>query len=264
MTLAGIMAKWDRAHAHLEALQHEIAVFFDGDPYSFGEYLDCEAGEYGLRIEMNTPLPLAWSVIVGDYIHNLRSALDHLAWQLVLVSGGKPSERTQFPIFMAEPTGRAIGRWDQMVAGMVEPVVAQIRDVQPYAAGDQAKQHTLAILNALSNIDKHRLPLARVAAIAAHEPGTLGLLPKRDVEILDAQIKIGVPLEDGDEIAWATVRCTGPNPEIDTQGPVPMNVAFTAGSYDVPMQGLVEVGQYTQKLVTLFVALCSEQGLLGD
>ncbi len=40
-----------------------------------------------------------FSVVVGDVIHNLRSALDHLAWQLVILDGGQPNDSTQFPIY---------------------------------------------------------------------------------------------------------------------------------------------------------------------
>jgi hypothetical protein len=263
MTLAGIMAKFERADAHLKALRAEIPVFFDGDPYGFGEYLDCEAGEYGLRIEIRQPIPLMWSVIVGDYVHNLRSALDHLAWQLVLVSGGTPGTRTAFPIFIEEPwSGRPRTRWDAMTAGMHETIIETLREVQPYAQAKRAQEHGLAILAALSNEDKHRLPVARFSAIAAHEPGSLGLFPLRDVEILDAKIATGVALEDGDQFAWAKVRCTGPDPEIEVKGPIPMHVAFSAGTHEVPIEGLVDVGQYTQQLTVLLTALCSKEGLI--
>jgi hypothetical protein len=263
MTLSGVMAKFARADTHLNALRAEIPVFFDRDPYSFAECLDCEAGEYGLRIEIREPIPLMWSVIVGDYVHNLRSALDHLAWQLVLVSGGTPNARTAFPIFTSEPSnGRARTAWDAMTAGMHDAIIETLREVQPYARADRASEHGLAILAALSNADKHRLPVARFSAIAAHDPGSLGLLPLRGVEILDAKIATGIPLEDGDQFAWAKVRCTGPNPEIEVKGPLPMHVAFSAGTREVPMQGLVDVGQYAQQLMVLLTALCSKEGLI--
>jgi len=43
--------------------------------------------------------PERLGVLLGDWAHNLRSALDHLMWQLVILYGGTPNRRTQFPIF---------------------------------------------------------------------------------------------------------------------------------------------------------------------
>jgi hypothetical protein len=256
--LDGVLAKLNRADAHLKALQAEIPAFFDRDPYSFREDLDCEAGQYSLHIEIREQPPLLWSVIAGDLVHNLRSALDHLAWQLVLVSNNKPSSNTQFPIFSVEPVnGRPLAKWKRMVAGMSGPILKCIRHVQPYTAGDQAQDTGLAILNSLSNMDKHRLPVARVAAVARHDPGSIGLIPVRDIEILDAEIFTERPLEDGDKIAWADVRCTGPQPEVDVKGPIPMHIAFRSGTNYVPMQGLVDIFEHTQVLVGLFESLCT-------
>jgi hypothetical protein len=45
---------------------------------------------------------LLLGALIGDVVHNLRSALDHLAWQPVLRAGGEPDWRTQFPIFSTE------------------------------------------------------------------------------------------------------------------------------------------------------------------
>ena len=58
-----------------------------------------------------------WAVILGDAVHNLRSALDHLIWQLVLLDTGKDgSNEHQFPV--ASSGERRIlehrqGRWSE-------------------------------------------------------------------------------------------------------------------------------------------------------
>jgi len=38
------------------------------------------------------------ALIAGDAIHNLRSALDHIAWELVAAGSSEPNHRTQFPV----------------------------------------------------------------------------------------------------------------------------------------------------------------------
>ena len=42
-----------------------------------------------------------WGVLIGEILHNLRSALDHLIWQLVILETGAPptTTKTAFPIF---------------------------------------------------------------------------------------------------------------------------------------------------------------------
>jgi hypothetical protein len=38
-------------------------------------------------------------VILGEIIHDLRSSLDHVVWQLVIANGSLPGYWNQFPIF---------------------------------------------------------------------------------------------------------------------------------------------------------------------
>jgi hypothetical protein len=48
-------------------------------------------------------LPLEVSIATGDAIHNLHSALDHLAWALVESNGGTPTDQTEFPLLLERP-----------------------------------------------------------------------------------------------------------------------------------------------------------------
>jgi hypothetical protein len=53
------------------------------------------------RADLKPDPPLEMAVLRGDLVHNLRSALDHLANTLVVANGGVPKEGqggTQFPI----------------------------------------------------------------------------------------------------------------------------------------------------------------------
>ena len=42
-----------------------------------------------------------WALMIGDCVHNLRSALDYLAHELVRANGGTPDDHTQFPVHAA-------------------------------------------------------------------------------------------------------------------------------------------------------------------
>jgi hypothetical protein len=255
-----VLLKLARAQAHLEALKAEVRAYWEREPYRLRPDLDCEAGEYSLYIEISEAAPVQWSVIVGDFIHNLRSALDHMACQLVLINRGTgtSTDRTQFPIFIKEPkTGKPLAAWERMTDGMSPRILAEIRDMQPYKAGDRAKEHALAILNALSNADKHRLLIGHVAAVAPHDTGSIGVVERNDVEVTNAEIAIGVPLKHGDKIAWADVRCIGPEPEVDHQGPIPMDIAVRSGPHHVTTQGLVDLHEGTTKRLQLLAAVAT-------
>ena len=147
------MLKLARAQAHLEALKAEVSAYWEREPCGLRPDLDCKGGTYSLRIEIRESTPVGWSVIVGDFVHNLRSALDHMACQLARIENPAANiDRTQFPIFVKEPThGKALATWERYTAGMGHRVIEEIRKMQPYNAGDGAKANALAILNALSN-----------------------------------------------------------------------------------------------------------------
>ncbi len=100
----------------------------------------------------------AWSAIFGQGIYNIRSALDHLAWQLVLLDGQEPTRATQFPLLDSnrDKTGRKV-RVD-IAPGIKRPdILAAIESMQPYHGGGKWGDQ-LGVVGELSAIDKHRLP----------------------------------------------------------------------------------------------------------
>jgi hypothetical protein len=96
-------------------------------------------------------------VIIGDIAHNLRSALDHVTWQLVLANGGEPKEGsggTTFPILLKKPRARL-----RIVGGVSADARDAIEAAQPYNAQPiDRNRHPLAALGHVSNTDKHREP----------------------------------------------------------------------------------------------------------
>ena len=102
----------------------------------------------------------AWSAIFGQGIYNIRSALDHLAWQLVLLDGQEPTRTTQFPLLDSnrDKSGRKV-RVD-IAPGIKRPdILAAVESMQPYHGGGKWGDH-LGVVAELSGIDKHRLPIA--------------------------------------------------------------------------------------------------------
>ncbi|MCE9621865.1 MAG: hypothetical protein K8R99_05915 [Actinomycetia bacterium] len=158
-SLRGVEVKLARAREHARTLHEESRAFFEQDLYRFVVDVHNDGRKHVWRTDCDPPsLPDHFAALLGDFVHNLRSALDHLAWQLVLLNGGEPHELTQFPIRSAE--FRYIDRVAQpavVVRGGVSDIaLSKIRAVQPYATEGGTRDSGLWWLHKLNVIDKHR------------------------------------------------------------------------------------------------------------
>jgi len=159
--LSGVLSKLARAQMHAEEFERVCGRYAESRPYSVGEKQ--ESYDNGILrtffIDNVAPIPKELPVILGDCIQNLRSALDHLAWQLVLAAGNTPTDRTAFPIFESEFTKKGKVRTIRIDGGVDPRALALIEAAQPYVRkrrGQDPRDDPLAILHDLSNIDKHR------------------------------------------------------------------------------------------------------------
>lgn len=103
--MSGVVAKVVRAYQHLDALDVEIARFVNSGPYTPAVHTDADPNYVRIVLEC-APIPPGLAMLSGDLAQNLRAALDHLAWQLVIDNGGTPSMDppvTQFPIRTKPP-----------------------------------------------------------------------------------------------------------------------------------------------------------------
>ena len=82
LPLPGPWAKVDRAIEHLKALDLGCQVFLETKPYYVAAEFEPDAGRHAVLLRVRQPVPLALSVVVGDFLHDLRSALDQAAWLL--------------------------------------------------------------------------------------------------------------------------------------------------------------------------------------
>lgn len=116
-----------------------------------------DTGQYGILVEFPDPsedLPLA----ISDCIHNLRSALDYIVFELAIKDSGTVQEGTQFPLDTESPKttpdGHKLG-WDVRVKSSIQHLSQPHRDIiekmQPYNGVKWTKA-----LKDISNPDKHR------------------------------------------------------------------------------------------------------------
>ena len=233
-SLDGCREKIKRAVKHTNELNQEVDAFWDTKPCrAVGEF-DPETG--WLRIKMTVseyPRP-RWGVIVGDIAHNLRSALDHLVWQLVLAAGKRPGRHNFYPVFTdrdeffcaVEMPARQ-GKGPLGGVPLDSHAWKVIEKYQPYNAGDKAQFGPLRVLTLLSNTDKHRFIHP---AFAALEEGTVWFdVGTRDVTGAHEtvlRLHAGRSFKDGTPVLDLRYRVTGPNPDVQMEGDFPAYVAF--------------------------------------
>ena len=147
-----ICIKIERAGHHIEELHKALGAFWNRNPYDFRWEDDPVRQERAYYLNKVQQIPIGVVAIVGDALHNMRSALDHLAYQLVLAAGNIPERATAFPI--AESSVKyASAAYRHKLKGMAQPAINAIDALKPYKGGNDL----LWQLNKLNNVDKHRL-----------------------------------------------------------------------------------------------------------
>ena len=91
--LEGPTLKLDRAGEHLAALDTEISTFMAGNPYEVTTDANRQTGQKQFHLRIKDDFPRRAGLIAGDVIHNIRQALDQLAWQLCTTTYGYGSSR---------------------------------------------------------------------------------------------------------------------------------------------------------------------------
>lgn len=154
--LYGAALKIERARQQLDALDRAIEGFLRGDTYRVTARFDTDKTLKVYRIEpLLAPDGTRWGVLVGEIVHNLRSALDHIVWQLALLDDGVPDKSNSFPIFKVDNSWSQ-GMIDASLKDVSDDATQMIKSFQPYNAGNDAESHALWILHSLWNADKHQ------------------------------------------------------------------------------------------------------------
>jgi hypothetical protein len=233
-SLEGVRAKLDRAEDHLNAVAEELRRLVEGHRDAVRVEQDSADKSLYRLIAQNLPdIQPSVGVILGDFLHDTRSALDHLVHELVVLAGGTPHNRHQFPILDAkgdwkgkvvQPGKKGLGMLD-----FIDPAhVAVIESLQPYTPTTGLK--SLALLRDFSNTDKHRLiPSAFFAYTATPSVGVKIVLPA-EIEGFNFS-KSGEPLENDAEIGRIRPTVSLPIPPGSDTPELPSNAEMDVGTY---------------------------------
>ena len=165
-TFKSAILKVERANEHIgniektlnairEASTHALTIndHFDGNTTSVEVTLDW--GPFLARLNV-------LQVTTGDAVHNLRSALDHIAHSIVSAFE-EPPNYLYFPIggdlnsLIAQPSFQIIKRLAPDIADLI------VSEIKPYGAGN-----LFVKLNHLDRADKHRFLLTNTGTGAVH------------------------------------------------------------------------------------------------
>jgi hypothetical protein len=201
--LRGVDIKLARARRHLNDLHEAIGRALEPDRYQFIRAVDGAPSKLVYRVRGVPRVDPEWSAIVGDYLINLRAALDHLAWQLVLLDGGQPTRATSFPI--GDPANARI------LPHISADASAILNSVMPFEPAHR-EHHPLWLLSDFCRIDRHRLLLVLVCMLDV-ENIWWGL--PEGVTSPKVRLRVGGTIADDDEVAWFDFGETVPGPDFD-------------------------------------------------
>ena len=177
------IAKIERAGSQIEKLNVDAEELCRKIRQSIVCETDNKADEKRWVYRGESPIvPMSWSVRTGEILYNLRSALDHLVWQLVCANGQTPTTDNQFPI------ADDVDAWKRSstrrsLKGISDGAKQAIQYLQPFnpwldlptnGAVHPFDAQTFRTLRNLCNIDKHRhlhLIIARTDGIGPVEFG---------------------------------------------------------------------------------------------
>jgi hypothetical protein len=159
LNLAGARSKIERAKKHISDFDRERVRFLESNPYVCIPHFDEEESRTDFVLGPLPVMPSELAVTAGDAAHNLRSALDHVACELVR-DAGNPIEGIYFPI--CKSSEEYIATSGRKTKGMPIPAKQFIDDLMPYCG----RNDMLWGLHQLDIIDKHRLLVHVGTAIA--------------------------------------------------------------------------------------------------
>lgn len=261
--LAGCEEKLWRAQEHFELLQEEVGKLEHAELATFRGELDADRDDLLHILVDNVTTPdLRIATILGDMVHNLRSSLDHLVFELAFLGlrGERVPDKTAFPASRSKKNWNSVQVQTVLLEGVLQKHRAMLYRAQPCyrmrdSASAAAKRRRLrnpaADLNELWNEDKHRV--LRPVLLAPNEiVPTVG--PFRDCRPRGMPIVhfdfLGEPVKPKTKVLSVPVVLTGPNPHVGVKIEIAGRISLRNGFPVVEAMG--KIGKWIQGLLGWF------------
>jgi hypothetical protein len=210
--------------------------------------------------ETPDPLPLSFTILAGEAVHHLRSVLDHLVYQLVIIKTKKPPTfNSAFPIVgrgRMKKTGwvsasdeyeAQTSRLKQVISDTAE---ATIKSLQPLQRGSAYADDPLWILSELDNAYKHRLLLLTVHGVSRYS-GTI----TDSGHTIAVDFAPRIAYERGAELGRIALPPERFNGEVQVDGDLILDVAFDeilGRKYVAVIPQLAQLSAYVAEIISNF------------
>ena len=142
--------KIERAKQHIDDLNRAVTEYLTQRPFELRIRQTCNPNRRTVYTEVKVTIPEGFSLVLGDAVHNLRSAIDQLCWGMV-GNRAKNPRGVGFPFADREDALRdAIAKKQMDIAP--KTVIDEFYKLQPYPDGNKF----LHAVNSLDVTDKHR------------------------------------------------------------------------------------------------------------
>jgi hypothetical protein len=220
-TVETLKSKVKRAEDHIQNL-HRFWNSFAVAAYPWTAQDDSQSGYRIYRLTYAKPIPVDVPWMVGDAVHNLRSALDHLAFHLVstFTNGNGPFKELYFPIAETfDKFNKSLIRASKcksssgaVVQRLRQEAIEAIKRIEPYETG---KGRILYHIHKLDIIDKHHMLVVVGAMNPTHtmSPSAIARYRKslgisadeigpqaEAAAFMTDSIRVKFPLKAGDEL----------------------------------------------------------------
>jgi len=156
----GPKLKIARANRHIENLKNLFETFICDNPNRIEIHENSDKKSFSVRGIFDRDLPPDTPTIIGDALHNLRAALDHLAAEAVRAGGCEPTRGICFPIHKCK------SGFDGAVAGALKGApqvfVDFVKRQKPHKEGGSAALYNLSKLD---NLDKHMVLIPSISVV---------------------------------------------------------------------------------------------------
>ncbi len=257
--MADTNAPWwlrlDWADRCFDDLKASVEAFGKRHPCEVLSNRDLETGDYVFRLKVHEEPPLDWGFLIGDFINNVRCAVDNLVWEIARRNADPPPDRTQFLACFDHAT---FEKRRHSLAGLPDAAFYTIKMVQPYqdryAYWGQWRQVNPAespayILERLWNWDKHRASHPAFFALGRETVWfNLHTVPEEaSIEPHSFNVE---PLHDNDEIARARVIPNDARVDLDANFTIEIGFGERSPIPGAPvMQTLIELRRFVREEV---------------
>jgi hypothetical protein len=167
--LDGIWAKLNRADENIGNLNSEIVKLLGEKLYPILKNLDNESFQKAVDDHSSVEVPLRFSILAGEIVHQMRSSLDHLAWLLSSESYRESDgKRIEFPVMIETPDKGELARYEKKTNGISSTSARALVKLYQPCYGPDPLNSPLTIVHDMDRFDKHRELVLVVPAFKLH------------------------------------------------------------------------------------------------